>query len=602
MRDRLFLTTALAASIALGMGSSVAMAATTYQLPGQGRVVAGQVSVSDLARGRLSLQVSGPSVINWGSGSDIRPGAVAGFNIGPGARVDFNGSNRAAVLNIDSSGRPSQIFGALNASGTDVFVANRNGIVIGARAQIASDRMVGLIANRLLPGAAAGFDGSGGSIAYDGSGGDVTVRPGARFAGGGRVLIAGGGNVNVDLGAFGGPLSLRAGRAAGGTDNAAATLTVSGQQRGPISGFNVAGTATNTGTLALAHATVDGKLINQGTLDLADGFAISGKLVNAASVRARGDATVGRLDNRGDLGTGGAFTARGGAINSGRIVGLTDTASLRVSGTLTNRDRIENMRAVSTSGGDLVNDGSITLRDSAGLDGAVGSVAVSGGNLINGGSIASVRGADGTRLYKDLEVTVTNGDVRNSGLLTNVASVSTGSDAQAPKFRDDGDYSIINSGTIRGSFAIDANFYARGDGNHSSGSFSNTGTLDLRAASSGAERSLQVVAHNDVALGGRVLGSGQALGAGNALDGVSANAYLGRLTLGTPLVFRADGRNSGAAYLSGRQVYVAADVIGLGQEAAIYLTADRRSDGSYAYSVSPGVKFEASDVYFIAHF
>ena len=604
MRDRLFITTALAASIALGMCSTPLLAATASQLPGQGRIVTGQVSVGNLTAGSMSLNINGPTVINWGKGGDINAAGPAGFNIGSGAHVNFNGSTAgAAVLNIDSSGQPSQIFGALTAHGADVFVANGNGIIVGAKARISSDRMVGLIANRLLPGTAAGFDGSSASIAYDGTGGDVTVLKGAAFGGGGKVLIAGGGNVNVDLGAFTGALALHAGMASNGASGASsnpnATLTVSGQQRGSVTGFSSAGAATNLGTLSLARATVAGKFTNTGTLNLADGFAMTGKLANKNTLNVNGDVTLGSLSNKGNLTTRGVLSVRGPMTNAGMISSPTDAGEVQVSGgTLTNTGKIKGVNAVAVTHGNLVNDGVIRLVDRNDVFGTVGTVSVRGGNLLNRGLIASSVDANHVARYSDLAVTVDNGDITNAsgGRIADVGEISTGSDPRAPGFRSGADYSIVNAGTISGNTAIDANFSARPQDNNSTGSFVNTGVLDLPAARAGEDRSLWIQAQNDINLGGKVALGGAALSSTNALSGMLLYAGNGTLTVGTPLAFYADGRNSGAAYLSGNKVRIAANVIGRGTDAAIYVTARRRSDGSYDFNVDPGVKFTASKV------
>ena len=604
MRDHLLILSALAASVTAALLSAPARAAdvTATQLPGQGKVVSGQVTVGHMAAGSMDLSVNGPAVIDWGKGTargDINANGVAGFNIGSAAKVSFTGSTGAAVLNIDSSGNPSQILGALNAHGADVFVANGNGIIVGAKAQILSDRTVGLIANHLLPGAMSGFSGSNDSIVRDGSGGDVTVLSGASFGGGGRVLIAGGGNVNVDLGAFAGSLDLAAGRAVsrGGRDNTAATLSVSGQQRGSIEGFSSAGNATNLGVLSLAGAQVGGRLVNEGTLTLADGFSIRGKLENRNTLDANGNVTVGALNNKGLLTTQGVLTSRGWVINSGRIASPTPAGALRSFGTFTNGGQIQGVSYIDVSRGSLVNNGAIALVDANDTQGSPGAVLVRGGDLVNVGSITSAVDATGKPLYADLIAQVTNGSIRNRGLLAGFGQIATGSDTQAPNFRAEGDYSISNAGTIRGNFTLDANFTARRQDNTSTGSFSNTGVLDLRAPYPGADRSLWISAQDNVALGGRVWMGGKALSTTNALDGVLIDASQGQLTIGAPLIFHADGSNSGTAYLTGRQVSVAANVIGVGAASAIYLTADRTSTGGSNYSIAPGVQLTAGAVH-----
>ena len=156
--------TALAVAIALAIGSTAAMATTppaVGQLPGKGGIVSGHVAAGKVVNGQQTITIGNASdtaaanaVINWGSGSAINAGGLGGFNIGAAARLAFtDGSGHgAAVLNIDSSGNPSQIYGKLSGTGTSVFVANANGIVVGSGASLSSTAGVGLIANQTIAG------------------------------------------------------------------------------------------------------------------------------------------------------------------------------------------------------------------------------------------------------------------------------------------------------------------------------------------------------------------------------------------------------------------------------------------------------------------
>jgi len=137
-----FKIAALAASIALGIGSTAVMAATApaaTQLPGQGKVLQGGAAASiDTATSTMTVTLTASSIIDWGAGTTstgLNSAGVAGFNIGADATVNFTGGG--GVLNIDSTGNPSQVFGKLTNAG-NVFVANENGIIVGADASVSS--------------------------------------------------------------------------------------------------------------------------------------------------------------------------------------------------------------------------------------------------------------------------------------------------------------------------------------------------------------------------------------------------------------------------------------------------------------------------------
>ncbi|SEJ36479.1 beta strand repeat-containing protein [Frateuria terrea] len=327
----------LAAAITLALGITPAHASVGLrQLPGQGTVVAGHVAAGLPSSGTQAITIgnatdTGPAsaVINWGSGTDINPTGTAGFNLGSSAHLTFNdgtGGQGAAVLNIDSTGNPSQIFGQLTGNGTSIFVANPNGIIVGSTARISSTANVGLIGNTLT--SSGNFDGTAGSIAYTGTGGDVTVARGARVSGT-TVLVAGGGNVNVDLSAFTGATgstTLNAGVAsanagAGSADNSAAVLTTAGALPSGrrLAGFGSAGSALNTGTLTLGAYRVDGLFTNKGRLTLP---ATNGAIWNQGTLTSGKNATFSSLVNDGHLaGSSSIKVIRGDLVNNGTITG-----------------------------------------------------------------------------------------------------------------------------------------------------------------------------------------------------------------------------------------------------------------------------------------
>ena len=153
----------VALAVALVTGSALA-APTPNQMPGGGIVAAASLGsanvvgtpIVNLASGQV-LGVDGKVVIRWG-GATAPPGEVTnplGFNIGSNAVLGFTGiSAGSAVLNIDASGNPSQIYGTLlaNAAGgftPALFLANANGIVLGAGGRIVAPAGVGLIGANL---------------------------------------------------------------------------------------------------------------------------------------------------------------------------------------------------------------------------------------------------------------------------------------------------------------------------------------------------------------------------------------------------------------------------------------------------------------------
>ncbi|MFO1322766.1 MAG: hypothetical protein U1F15_01765 [Burkholderiales bacterium] len=111
------------------------------------------------------------AVIRWGGNSgSLESFNPQGFNIGQNATVFFTTSatvTSAAVLNIDASGNPSQIFGKLigtsdtklgtgavipgvgGGAAPAIFVANTNGVIVGPLGQVQSPTGVALIGAQL---------------------------------------------------------------------------------------------------------------------------------------------------------------------------------------------------------------------------------------------------------------------------------------------------------------------------------------------------------------------------------------------------------------------------------------------------------------------
>ncbi|MEO8754466.1 MAG: hypothetical protein ABI624_17485, partial [Casimicrobiaceae bacterium] len=146
--------------------------------------------------GSLQLNNAGTvarAVIQWGGfGGSLESYNPAGFNIGVNATVYFTSSasvTSAAVLNIDASGNPSQIFGRLIGTSSTVFgggggaapaifVSNANGIIVGPTGQISSPSGIGLVGANLNNSTAifefVGNNGAGSPGVYGTSYLDVT--------------------------------------------------------------------------------------------------------------------------------------------------------------------------------------------------------------------------------------------------------------------------------------------------------------------------------------------------------------------------------------------------------------------------------------------
>ena len=165
----------LVAAVALALSAVNAYAAPTpNQMPGAGTVTAVSAGATATCTtgcgggggvGTTFINVPTPStitlagaapkaVIQWGgSGAPVDPLNPAGFNIGSNGKLTFaSAAAQAAVLNIDASGNPSQIFGQLDAAGANppaIFVANTNGIIVGSGGRIAAPNGLGLIGANL---------------------------------------------------------------------------------------------------------------------------------------------------------------------------------------------------------------------------------------------------------------------------------------------------------------------------------------------------------------------------------------------------------------------------------------------------------------------
>ncbi|PZT49161.1 hypothetical protein B6S12_00785 [Helicobacter valdiviensis] len=84
--------------------------------------------------GNKCLNISGNdknNVIAWGGG----------FNIGEGHTVNFKG-DRLGYLNLDFSGKASQLLGTLNGGTNNIFLVNPSGVLVGANGVINANKFV----------------------------------------------------------------------------------------------------------------------------------------------------------------------------------------------------------------------------------------------------------------------------------------------------------------------------------------------------------------------------------------------------------------------------------------------------------------------------
>lgn len=135
----------LLAGTALWLGMPAAQAASgavpNTQLPQGGSVIAGSVTLPefvtpDHSAGNNSsvtiTQSSQNAVIQWGGGFNVGANATVNFEKGE----DYRGTGNFNTLNYDASGNMSQIYGAINAQGGNIYIVNPAGVEISSSAQI----------------------------------------------------------------------------------------------------------------------------------------------------------------------------------------------------------------------------------------------------------------------------------------------------------------------------------------------------------------------------------------------------------------------------------------------------------------------------------
>ena len=168
------------AALALAAAAGAPHAAPTpNQMPGAGTVTAlsiagavqvnggGAIPVGTTITGLTNgarIDVADKVVLNWGVSGVVDAANPHGFNLGSNAVLIFGGQASTvapSVLNIDVSGNPSQVYGSLVSTAApwmgcpacttapSIWVANANGIVVGAGGRIVAPAGVGLVGANL---------------------------------------------------------------------------------------------------------------------------------------------------------------------------------------------------------------------------------------------------------------------------------------------------------------------------------------------------------------------------------------------------------------------------------------------------------------------
>jgi hypothetical protein len=325
--------------MAVAVGAVLAVLAATpalaslspNQLPGDGALIYQTGAMTASATTTFSseaITISGSAatatpaaVVQWGSLGAITPmpgltSASPGFNIGSQASVTIfnhvtgpgNTPVPMSLLNIDATGNPSEIAGALTYTGASpsnpgsLWIANANGILIDSTANIIAPNGLGLLndpADTSL-GFAQSF--ASGTVPINFSAGNVisevgvAIQSGASLGSvGGFLLVAGYGSVNIASapstvplivdGGIGANVTTTANVSAGNliaNDNSSApgyytdaqtTVAVSLGTASPFTNLNaiVDGDIVNTGVLTVTQGQINwinGTFTNDGTLDV----------------------------------------------------------------------------------------------------------------------------------------------------------------------------------------------------------------------------------------------------------------------------------------------------------------------------------------------
>ena len=334
----------------------------------------------------LDFNGAGTTKLAPASGTSLPSGVTqnSGFSVGAGATVKIKGAGTVPLLINDTTGNPSQIYGAVTNDGTgSMFVTNANGVVVGSTGSITTGAGLGLL----------GFAQSGSTFATSGSitvdsstagTGGVTVDSGATLSPTGpSVLVASNGAINIGAAETAGYNIVSGygvtGAASSGTvlpSGASASVTLTGGS-----------SASPINVVDLAAA---GSVTNSGVSTLPAGAQISGAFSNTgvANVSAL---TAGSINNVGQLiDAGGSLTAVG-------LTGATSGADITNTGVINESTASLTLLAgnTTTAGaatGNFTNSGVIAF--TTGASSGTNSLAVSAANIDFAGSVTqTVTGA-----------------------------------------------------------------------------------------------------------------------------------------------------------------------------------------------------------------
>lgn len=237
----------------------------TNTLPANGSVQSGQASAS-ISGSTMNISLgSAHTVIDWGTagGSINAVSGAGGFDVGSKASVVFGSSSSSStdVLNIDTSGQPSEIDGTVMGSNVSVYLANANGVVLTSTATFSAPEVV-IMANS--PSTALNLFNTGDFSASGLATGAVSLESGAQINAG-TVLIAGNGDVNI-----GNSID------AGNTIDVDGEANITGNLNAPT--VNMNGGFFSTGTITANHLNVNltGYVNDNSTGQiLANGFTVN---------------------------------------------------------------------------------------------------------------------------------------------------------------------------------------------------------------------------------------------------------------------------------------------------------------------------------------
>ncbi|MDD3761418.1 MAG: hypothetical protein PHO57_11405 [Acidithiobacillus sp.] len=250
-------------------------------LPGDGSVLSGTVTAS-VSGSSLDLTVgSSQAIINWGSaGGALNPvSGAGGFDVGSSASVTLQEGGgqtaTASVLNLDVSGQPSQIDGSVLGHNVNVYIANENGVFVGATGRVSAPT-VALMADG-TSAAEAIFQ--GGSFGSGMASGALSLASGAQVQAG-NVILSGNAALNLANAINANTITLHGEADLSGSLNAN-TVAVTG-------GFYGSGSLTaNTLAMTLTGYVNDNKtgqiLANGFTLDAGNSGTINISLTAAGS-------------------------------------------------------------------------------------------------------------------------------------------------------------------------------------------------------------------------------------------------------------------------------------------------------------------------------